>query len=342
MPFKKGNVPWNKGFYRIWTKEWDEEKKEKARQRSKEYRSKNKEIIKKRRMDLKLEVFQYYSGKEVPECACCGKKDFDSLSIDHLDGGGKKHRKSIGNRSGKEFYRWLKKNNYPEEYQVLCINCNRARGENKQRFCPDHHPELYPELKEKYVEPIKSPCIICGKEIPLDRWLKSGYTLRTCSEECHKEVNRRRMKIGRNRRRNKFYPPPNVCEVCGKPLPLEKWVKSGYRLKTCSRKCYRIFQNKRGRLRYRFRKEKVLRHYSGGKPKCACCGTEDFWCLTIDHLERVHYNQNKDPKRRMGYGSYAALIRDNFPEGYQVLCMECNMRKRFTDKRFCKKHHPEL
>lgn len=43
------------------------------------------------------------------------------LIIDHIDGGGTKHRKEVG--KGAAFYRWLEKNNYPLNFQVLCMNC---------------------------------------------------------------------------------------------------------------------------------------------------------------------------------------------------------------------------
>lgn len=75
---------------------------------------------------LKAEVFEQYGGRV---CACCGeKKDIRFLHIDHTDGGGNQHRKSIGGHSGGKFYRWLKRNGFPRGYQVLCADCNTAKG----------------------------------------------------------------------------------------------------------------------------------------------------------------------------------------------------------------------
>ena len=66
----------------------------------------------------KIEVLSYYSsGANV--CAHCGFDDIRALSIDHIDGGGTKHRKEIKG----DMYDWLKRNNYPKGYQVLCMNC---------------------------------------------------------------------------------------------------------------------------------------------------------------------------------------------------------------------------
>jgi len=68
-------------------------------------------------------------------CACCGESTYEFLVIDHINGGGTKHRKGIGvKRAGAVIYRWLKQNNYPEGFRVLCQNCNSALGHYK--YCP--------------------------------------------------------------------------------------------------------------------------------------------------------------------------------------------------------------
>jgi len=70
----------------------------------------------------KLEAFNKYGG---PVCACCGETHFDSLTIDHLNNDGHAHKRKSGSKiSGRALYNWLKKNNYPFGYQVLCFNCN--------------------------------------------------------------------------------------------------------------------------------------------------------------------------------------------------------------------------
>jgi hypothetical protein len=61
-------------------------------------------------------------------CNCCGESTYEFLSIDHINGGGYKHRKEIGNYFGRNFYKWLVKNEFPEGFQVLCHNCNLAKG----------------------------------------------------------------------------------------------------------------------------------------------------------------------------------------------------------------------
>ena len=68
---------------------------------------------------IRLEVIGHYSP--TLKCQGCGFLDMRALTIDHINGGGNKHRKEVG--SGYDFYNWLKKNNYPKGFQVLCMNC---------------------------------------------------------------------------------------------------------------------------------------------------------------------------------------------------------------------------
>lgn len=78
---------------------------------------------------VKRECFAAYGGSF---CKCCGDAHFEFLSIDHIDGGGRQHRKEIG---AVVIYQWLKKNNFPPGFQVLCMNCNCGKERNGG-MCP--------------------------------------------------------------------------------------------------------------------------------------------------------------------------------------------------------------
>lgn len=79
---------------------------------------------------LRLEVLSHYCGGKAPSCSCCGENHYEFMAIDHVNGGGNKHRKEIEKQKGSRInmYRWLKANNFPEGYRILCHNCNQARG----------------------------------------------------------------------------------------------------------------------------------------------------------------------------------------------------------------------
>lgn len=136
--WRKGKVPWNKkdvpkgiclickinpvGMHSSYCNPCN------AKQQ-REWRSKNKEKYsqsnKRNRIKLRKEVLTHYGGNP-PKCACCGESHYEFLSIDHINNDGKQHRKQVG--IGMRMYYWLRKNNYPKGFQVLCFNCNLAKG----------------------------------------------------------------------------------------------------------------------------------------------------------------------------------------------------------------------
>jgi hypothetical protein len=63
-------------------------------------------------------------------CACCGEKRFEFLAVDHINGGGGKHRKQIH----RSIESWLIKNNFPDGFRLLCHNCNMSLG--RYGYCP--------------------------------------------------------------------------------------------------------------------------------------------------------------------------------------------------------------
>lgn len=82
---------------------------------------KRKETGKKYRAKLKREILTHYGNGKLA-CIICGFNDIRALSIDHIEGSGKAHRKQI-NRMGVSFYAWLRKENYPNGFRTLCMNC---------------------------------------------------------------------------------------------------------------------------------------------------------------------------------------------------------------------------
>lgn len=89
-----------------------------ARKNYSKYRARSKQA----RWQLKVDTLAAYGGI----CACCGEAEPMFLGIDHISGGGTKHRRELG--GGGRFYRFLKINDWPSGYRVLCHNCNMAYG----------------------------------------------------------------------------------------------------------------------------------------------------------------------------------------------------------------------
>ena len=125
---------------RIYDREYYLEHRQQILDRQKQWRKDNPEKVKKskerawkpsyklagleQRHLLKVKAMMHYSNPQGSFiCNNCGEQDIDVLTIDHIDGKGKEHRKKDKNAKN-NFYQWLQQNEYPKGYQVLCWNCN--------------------------------------------------------------------------------------------------------------------------------------------------------------------------------------------------------------------------
>lgn len=91
---------------------------------------------------LKDAAYAAYGGYV---CACCGETEKAFLTIDHVNNDGAKHRREVDRR---KIYKWLARNGYPNDFQVLCMNCNFGKARNGG-VCP-HQTSLKvqrPELR---------------------------------------------------------------------------------------------------------------------------------------------------------------------------------------------------
>lgn len=87
---------------------------------------------KKRYARMKDQVYKAYGGYK---CACCGETEPMFLTIDHINNDGGHMRRNVHGPTGTTFLQWVVKNNFPEGFQILCWNCNFAKGKNNG-ICP--------------------------------------------------------------------------------------------------------------------------------------------------------------------------------------------------------------
>jgi hypothetical protein len=132
----------NKERIRLKNKVYHESHKEQENKKTREYSKTHKETISKHkheyqinnrdktrlskqktRLKLKIEVMTHY-GNGKCKCVRCGFSDIRALTIDHINGDGSKHRIKENIVGGYRTYSWLKRNNFPIEFQTLCQNCN--------------------------------------------------------------------------------------------------------------------------------------------------------------------------------------------------------------------------
>jgi len=68
--------------------------------------------------------------------------------------------------------------------------------------------------------------------------------------------------------------------------------------------------------------------YSAYGAKCACCGEDEIAFLCVDHVNDDGYVDRSNGIR--GNRLYVKIIKENFPEKYQILCHNCNHAKSFN------------
>ena len=81
------------------------------------------------------------------------------------------------------------------------------------------------------------------------------------------------------------------------------------------------------RSHYYKQKEMVFDHYGR---TCKCCGESNPVFLTIDH---INGGGTQHVKNEVKGEIYPWIVRHGYPEGFQVLCYNCNCAKR--DKKHC-------
>jgi hypothetical protein len=105
-----------------------------------ERRDRANENARRRNAELRDQVIKAYGGK----CSCCGETEKLFLTIDHVNNDGAEMRKN-GHKD--RVYKYLIDNDYPQGFQVLCMNCNFGKHRNGG-VCP-HRSRLndYPEME---------------------------------------------------------------------------------------------------------------------------------------------------------------------------------------------------
>lgn len=75
---------------------------------------------------------------------------------------------------------------------------------------------------------------------------------------------------------------------------------------------------------YRLQHETIMAY---GGYECKCCGETNPLFLSIDHVDN-NGTEHRKSFQSHGTGLYRWLKQHGYPEGFQVLCMNCNFGKR--------------
>lgn len=133
-------------------------------------RAKMREYVK----GIRREALVAYGGK----CACCGEGHHEFLAIDHIHGGGNRHRAYLHANKGtpSNFFHWLRKNGFPEGFRVLCHSCNLAR--QFYGYCPHEEARAFlgeglgpntlrnRKIRLRLIEGYGGRCVCCSEAHP--------------------------------------------------------------------------------------------------------------------------------------------------------------------------------
>lgn len=84
---------------------------------------------------------------------------------------------------------------------------------------------------------------------------------------------------------------------------------------------------KRHRATY---KEAAVNVYTNGNAACVWCGQADIDVLCLDHVNNDGANHRRT---RRTANIYRYVCMNDYPEGFQVLCFNCNIKKEFERRR---------
>jgi hypothetical protein len=91
-----------------------------------EKRLRDRRRLQERNIRLRDEVYVAYGLS----CSCCGETELAFLTIDHVNG-----RTPEDDKRGAGLYRLLIDLGFPDDYRLLCFNCNSGRERNGG-ICP--------------------------------------------------------------------------------------------------------------------------------------------------------------------------------------------------------------
>jgi len=117
----------NPNYSKEASRKWRESNRPRYRELARNWNNKT-------RRDRKEIVFSHYSNGKI-NCNCCGITGIEFLTVDHVVSRkkmeGDTQLMKLGYSAkliGKDLYKWLEMNNFPVGFQILCWNCNFAKG----------------------------------------------------------------------------------------------------------------------------------------------------------------------------------------------------------------------
>jgi len=139
-------------------------------------------------------------------------------------------------------------------------------------------------------------------------------------------------------------PKSHYCNVCREIVEQKaiayrlQWKKDNwdrqklYQKRNRMKPEHKIKAAKWKRARGQIYRMRVLKHYSPDL-KCIGCGFSDVRALTIDHIDGGGCAHRREIKvNHNAREFYRWIIKNNFPDGFQILCCNCQSIKRWENR----------
>jgi hypothetical protein len=115
---KKKNDPAYKERVNRTSREHYQQNKDDIRERHRQWKDDHPGYSTQKNRELRIKCLEAYGNK----CQCCGETQQEFLAFDHVNGGGRKHRKQVGGHMNA----WIVRNKFPSSIRILCHNCNQS------------------------------------------------------------------------------------------------------------------------------------------------------------------------------------------------------------------------
>lgn len=160
-------------------------------------------------------------------------------------------------------------------------------------------------------------CSKCGIEKPHEDFPKHKYNKDGLYASCKSCTNARQKQI-REAKKNGTYVLGRKPRLTPEERELRKLEQREYMKRYRKENADKIREYKKQVAEDA--KLEGISHYGG---KCACCGETEVGFLTIEHI----HGRDSSIKRFTGKKEWLRLKRLGFPEGYTILCYNCNCAK---------------
>lgn len=211
----------------------------------------------------------------------------------------------------KKFSEKTKRHRQKKIDNSLCLSCGQKV--DGIRFCDSCKKSVALSTRKSCAKRYRSRkqlgvCVSCSGPVVADK---------TMCDDCSQHRN------SQKKRRSDSFLTSKLCSVCGK-IPPEG---EGKRCKACIDKRNSWYQGSGTQAKDKVRRDENRRaafeHYG---ERCSCCGENEPCFLAIDHIEGDGTTHRKEINK-WGSGFHKWLVDSGFPEGFQILCHNCNMGK---------------